>query len=240
MQAAIAIVGAVAVAYAMMREGAKNTLSDAVVIVIVCLGFWALSKYVPVRALVAAAAAQPVVAAAQQQSSATGGGASPVVGDVKAEEARKFEDLKFFNIYAKIRDDVLALDFVREYNDGDFTRLAREMDGFVKLYQRLLTSDNSSPEVRQQIDVLVDKRDEILSIVRSFFVCVPRAANGKQFDAMMRKQLLKLQSVMYHMVKKVQRGMSAKRLSFPRPSGSAQLHMFGVSLPRGESFGRAS
>lgn len=182
MQVAIIVVGAVALLFALIKGGA-SVIGDMLIIVVVVVAFGALYKF-----------AQPHLDQSQQA------------------QTQAFPDLKFFNMYTKIRDAVLAMDFVRAYNDGDFVRLARIVDDFVRGYQELYgAAASQATQASQKIDRMLDRRADILDTIQSFFVSAPNGEN----DGALRRQLLVVQSITYHMVKKVQQKYGVKRMTFP-------------------------
>ena len=136
MQAVIVAIGAVALLFALIKGGA-SVIGDMLIIVVVVVAFGALYRF-----------ARPHLDATQP-----------------AQAPPAFPDLKFFNMYAKIRDAVLAMDFVRAYNDGDFVRLARIVDDFVRGYQELYGV--AASQASQKIDRMLEDKREMASGVLS-------------------------------------------------------------------------
>ena len=188
----ILFVGAMVFLYAITREGVKNTVGDALVILVICLAFAAVYKY-----------------------------AAPTIKKLENERNKKpaeFSDLKFLSLYDKILKAVVALGFVKEYNNGDYEALARKVDDYVKMYQRLYNS--KIPNMAQQLDIMIDKRNDVLDTISSFFVCTPAG-----YENLLKRQLLQVQSITYHMLRKLQQQSGIKKLGFPIPSNSDQTRL---------------
>lgn len=185
MKAVIIGTGIVALIYAAFKDGTKSVFADIVIIIVLCIGVFALYQ-------------------GYQTTQHT------EVNDVLP--LKGVGELKFFNAYDKVKDAVLKLQFVRQYNQGDFMRLMQQLDEFVKKYQFLYNNPSLvSVQAEQHIDLLLDMRTNLLETMQSFFVSVPDK------DDAIRKQYMKLQSITYHMIKKVQQTTGARRMWFPRP-----------------------
>ena len=181
------LVGTIVFLYAITKEGARNTVSDALVIFVICLVFGVIYKY-----------AEPAIKRIQSE---------------RTEKPSEFKDLKFMSTYDRVLKSVKALDFVKEYNAGDYQALAIKVDDFVKSYQKLYNS--KTPTMSQQLDLMIDKRNDVLDTISSFFVCTPASC-----ETPLKKQLLLMQSITYHMIRKLQQQSGIKKLGFPVPSNS--------------------
>lgn len=177
--------GIVALVHACFKDGPGNILKDVLIILALSVGMYALYT-------------------GYTQQKEKSGNESPL-------PVKQLSELKFFNAYDKIKDAVIQLQVVRRYNPGDFMKLAKQVDEFVKKYQYLYNSGMAKAQAEQHIDLLLDMRTNLLETVQSFFVCVPDS------DDVIKKQYMKLQSITYHMIKKVQQTMGTRRMWFPRP-----------------------
>lgn len=179
--------GVVALVYAAFKDGPGNLFVDAIIIIILCAGTYALYHGYQQH---------------QRNSEET-----------EVVPLKEVDQLKFLNAYDKIKDAVMKLQFVRQYNQGDFLRLTQQVDDFVKKYQYLYNNSGiANGQAEQHIDLLLDMRTNLLETMQSFFVSVPADK-----DESIQKQYMKLQSITYHMIKKVQQTTGVRRMWFPRP-----------------------
>jgi hypothetical protein len=134
-----------------------------------------------------------------------------------------FAGAKFVARYPKIRRILDGLAFVRPFNGGDYDALVGDVDAFVRSFQ----AQYGGRPTMHDIDILADKRDALLKTVQGFFVSTPLEADKGR----VRKGLLALQSVTWHMIKKIQEQSGLKSLVFPRPYEAGGLAGGSYVLP---------
>lgn len=197
-------VSAAAFIYAVMKEGSKSVITDTIILITMCTGFTLM--YFAYKAQLAGVIPGVIMAAREVVT----GKVNVDSTNPTTKSSAMLNGYKYLNVYKKIRDVLDALDLVSEYNEGDYYGLAANVDKFVKKYQKVFMSGWSREVVAMEVDVMIDLRDQILKTVQGFFVSVLDSSDK------IRAQLLKLQSISYHMIKKIQNQSGVKRLTFPK------------------------